>query len=147
MIFGGVEVNGVTFAAAKKIKISVTHGKRIRQISDDDKITFTEEDADGLPLPHNDDMVISLSVIDFKIKRVLIDPGSSANIIQLRVLVQAKLTGKIIPATKLLVGFNITSVMTRGEILLPTHAEGVTKTTLFKVVNVDMGYNVILGRR
>lgn len=68
------------------------------------------------------------------------------NIIQLRVLEQAKLTENIIPATKLYVGFNLASVTTRGEILLPTNAEGATKTTLFEVVDGDMGYNINLGR-
>ncbi|XP_070045125.1 uncharacterized protein [Nicotiana tomentosiformis] len=75
-----------------------------------------------------------------------VDPGSSANIIQWRVLEQAKLTGSIIPATKLLAGFNLASVTTRGEILLLTNAKGVMKTTLFEVVNGDMWYNIILGR-
>ncbi|XP_075083533.1 uncharacterized protein LOC142167267 [Nicotiana tabacum] len=136
MIFGGDKVNWVTFLAAKKTNISVTHGKRIREVSEDD-ITFTEEDADGLLLPHNDVFVISLNVLGFKIKHVLVDPGSSANIIQQRDLKQAKLTGNIIPVTKLLAGFNLTSVTTRGEILLPTHAEGVTKTTLFEMIRGD----------
>ncbi|XP_016450673.1 uncharacterized protein LOC107775461 [Nicotiana tabacum] len=145
MIFGGNEVIGLTFLAAKKMKKSVTHGKRIQEVSEND-ITFTEEDVDELLLPHNDAMVISLIILYFKIKRVLVDPGSSTNIIQWRVLEQAKLTGNIIPVTKLLVGFNQISVTTQGEILLPTHAEGITKTTLFEVVDSDMGYNVILGR-
>ncbi|XP_019256364.1 PREDICTED: uncharacterized protein LOC109234757 [Nicotiana attenuata] len=101
MIFDGDEVNGVTFSAAKKTKIMVTHGKRIQEVSEDD-ITFTEEDADGILLSHNDAL--------------------------------------------LLAGFNLASATTRGEILLPTHAEGVTKTTMFEVVDDDMGYNVILGR-
>ncbi|XP_019253914.1 PREDICTED: uncharacterized protein LOC109232609 [Nicotiana attenuata] len=118
MMFGGDEVNGVTFSVEKKTKISLTHGRRVQESSEDD-ITFIEEDADGLLLPHND---------------------------ALRLLEQAKLAENIIPATKLLAGFNLTSVMTRGEILLPTHAESVTKTTLIKVVDGHMGYNVILGR-
>ncbi|XP_070040078.1 uncharacterized protein [Nicotiana tomentosiformis] len=105
-----------------------------------------DEDADGLLLLHNDAPVISLNMLDFKIKRVLVDPGSSANIIQWRVLEQAKLTGSIIPATKLLAGFNLASVTTRGELLLLTNTEGVMKTTLFEVVDGDMGYNIILGR-
>ncbi|XP_009593786.2 uncharacterized protein [Nicotiana tomentosiformis] len=108
--------------------------------------TFTEEDVDRLLLLHNDTLVISLNILDFKIMRVLVDPGSSANIIKWRMLEQAKLAGSIIPATKLLAGFNLTIVTTRGEILLPTNAEGVTKTTLFVVVDGDMGYNAILRR-
>ncbi|XP_019238440.1 PREDICTED: uncharacterized protein LOC109218527 [Nicotiana attenuata] len=145
MIFGGNKINGVPFSAAKKTKVSVTHSKR-REVAEDD--TFTEEDVDGFLLPHNDDLVSSLNVLDFKIKRVLVDPGSSTNIIQWRVLEQAKLIGSIIPATKLLARFNLASVTTRGEILLllPTNTEGVIKTTLFEVVDDDMGYNIILGR-
>ncbi|XP_070040156.1 uncharacterized protein [Nicotiana tomentosiformis] len=142
MIFGGNEINGVTFSAAKETKVSITHIKRLRE----EDITFTDEDADGLLLPHNDAMVIYLNVLDFKIKRVLVDPGSSANIIQWRVLEQAKLTRRIIRATKLLAGFNLASVTTRGEIMLLTNAEGVTKITLFEVVDGYMGYNIILGR-
>ncbi|XP_070041372.1 uncharacterized protein [Nicotiana tomentosiformis] len=111
MIFGGNKVNGVTFSAAKKMKISVTHNKSFREVAEDD-ITFTEEDAGELLLPHNDALVIFLNVLDFKIKRVLVDPEISANIIQWRVLERVKLTGSTIPATKLLDGFNLTSVTT-----------------------------------
>ncbi|XP_009589490.1 uncharacterized protein [Nicotiana tomentosiformis] len=117
MIFGGNEVNGVTFSTAKKTKILVTHNKRRPGVTKDN-ITFMEEDADGLLLPHNDALVISLNVLDFKIKCILVDPESSENIIPWKVLEQAKLTGSIIPKTKLLAGFNLTSVTTQGEILL-----------------------------
>ncbi|XP_070039676.1 uncharacterized protein [Nicotiana tomentosiformis] len=84
--------------------------------------------------------------IESVLLKIFVDPGSSANIIQWRVLEQAKLAGSIIPATKLLAGFNLASVNTRGEILLLTNTEGVMKTTLFEVVDGDMGYNIILGR-
>ncbi|XP_009779038.1 uncharacterized protein LOC107793938 [Nicotiana tabacum] len=143
-IFRENEVYVVTFLASKKMKISVTYNKRLWEVVEDD-ITFTEEDTVRL-LPHNDALIISLSVLDFKIKSVLADPGSSANIIQLRVLEQAKLIGNIIPMTKLLDGFSLTSVTTREEILLPTNAERLIKTTLFEVVDGDMGYDIILGR-
>ncbi|XP_019234581.1 PREDICTED: uncharacterized protein LOC109215031 [Nicotiana attenuata] len=145
MIFEGNKINGVTFSVKKKTKVSVTYSKRFREVAEDD-ITFTEEDVDGLLLPHNDALIISYNVLDFKIKRVLVDPGSSANITQWRMLEQAKPTRSIIPATNLLVGFNLARVTTRGEILLPANAEGVMKTTLFEVVDGDMGYNIILGR-
>nr|XP_009611227.1 uncharacterized protein LOC104104775 [Nicotiana tomentosiformis] len=144
-IFRGNEINGVTFSAAKKIKVSVIHSKRLREVTEDD-FTFREEDTDGLLLPYNDALVISLNVLDFKIKRVLVDPRSSANIIQWRMLEQAKLTGSIILATKLLIGFNLASVTTQQETMLPTNAEEITNTTLFKEVDDGMGYNIIIGR-
>ncbi|XP_075098047.1 uncharacterized protein LOC142175363 [Nicotiana tabacum] len=80
MIFRGNEANGVTFSAAKKTKILVTHKKRLREVAEDD-IAFTEEDADILLLPHNDALVISLNGLDFKIKYVLVDLESLANTI------------------------------------------------------------------
>ncbi|XP_075095235.1 uncharacterized protein LOC142173529 [Nicotiana tabacum] len=54
IIFGEVEVNRVMFSAANRTKISITHGKRVREAPEDDKITFMEEDVDGLLLQHND---------------------------------------------------------------------------------------------
>ncbi|XP_075086218.1 uncharacterized protein LOC142168940 [Nicotiana tabacum] len=77
MIFGVNNINEVTFSTAKKTNVSITHSKRLRE----DDTTLTEEDADGLLLPHNDAPVISLNVLDFKIKHVLVNPGSSSNII------------------------------------------------------------------
>ncbi|XP_070014185.1 uncharacterized protein [Nicotiana sylvestris] len=72
MIFRGNEINGVTFLAAKKTKVSVTHNKRLQEVVED-YITFMKEDTDGLLLPHNDAHVISFNVLDFKTKRVLVD--------------------------------------------------------------------------
>ncbi|XP_070004482.1 uncharacterized protein [Nicotiana sylvestris] len=79
MIFGGNEINKVTFSVSKKMKVSITHSKRLREVVKDD-ITFME-DTNGLLLPHIDALVISLNVLNFNIKRVLVDPGSSDNII------------------------------------------------------------------
>lgn len=62
-----------------------------------------------------------------------VDPSSSANIIQLRVLEQVKLADNIVSAIKFLVGFNLTSVTTREKIVLPTYTEGVIKFTLLKL--------------
>ncbi|XP_009763026.1 uncharacterized protein [Nicotiana sylvestris] len=121
----------------------MTHSKRFREVAED-HITLMEEYVDGLLLLLNDALVISINLLDFKIKRVLVDRGISANIIQWRVLEQAKLIGRTIPEIKLLVGFNLASVTTRGEILLPMNAEGITNTTLFEVVGDDIGYYIIL---
>ncbi|XP_075096169.1 uncharacterized protein LOC107786656 [Nicotiana tabacum] len=46
MIFGGNEINRVTFSVAKKMKVSITTSKRLQE----DDITFNEDDADGLLL-------------------------------------------------------------------------------------------------
>lgn len=70
MIFVGVEVSGVTFLATRKRNISVNHGKKFHEVPKDDEITFNEEDADDLTLPHNDAPVISLNVLYVKLSCV-----------------------------------------------------------------------------
>ena len=46
-------------------------------------MSFNEEDAKGVKQPHNDPLVIMLTIVGFNTKRILMDNGSSANIIHL----------------------------------------------------------------
>ncbi|XP_070052715.1 uncharacterized protein [Nicotiana tomentosiformis] len=133
-------------AARKTSKVTVTHGKRVRQVLDGDSITFDDEDTYGLLIPHNDTVVISLLVHDTNVNRVLIDPGSSINIILLRVVNEMQADNKIIPKARSLSGFDNSSVITKREVLLTTFAEGVVKDMKFQVIDTDMTYNIILGR-
>ncbi|XP_075109116.1 uncharacterized protein LOC142180912 [Nicotiana tabacum] len=57
VISGGEEINGVT-VARKVSKITVTHGKRVRQVLEEDNIIFDDADADGVLTPHNDALVV-----------------------------------------------------------------------------------------
>ncbi|XP_070035006.1 uncharacterized protein [Nicotiana tomentosiformis] len=59
VISRGEEVNGVTYTTTKKMsKVTITYGKRVRHVLDEDSITFDDGDADGLLIPHNDALVI-----------------------------------------------------------------------------------------
>ncbi|XP_070055375.1 uncharacterized protein [Nicotiana tomentosiformis] len=147
VISGGEEVNDVTYTAAKiTAKFTVTHGKRVRQTLEEDSITFDDVDADGLMIPHNDALVISLLIHDTNIKRVLIEPGSSVNIILLRVVNEMQIGDQMISKERSLSGFNNSTVITKGKIMLTTFVEGVIKERKFQVIDTDMAYNVILGR-
>ena len=44
-------------------------------------ITFTDEDAERIHHPHNDAIVITLLIADYTTRRVLVDNGSSADIV------------------------------------------------------------------
>ena len=44
-------------------------------------ITFTDEDAAIIHHPHDDAIVITLLIADYSTRRVLVDNGSSANIL------------------------------------------------------------------
>ncbi|XP_019236759.1 PREDICTED: uncharacterized protein LOC109216990 [Nicotiana attenuata] len=109
VISGGEEINGVTYTTAKKVsKITVTHGKRVRQVLEED--------------------------------------SSSENIILLRVVNEMQADDKLVPKAHTLSGFDSSSIVTKGEIILTTFAEGVVKDTKNQVVEMDMAYNMILGR-
>ncbi|XP_070015868.1 uncharacterized protein [Nicotiana sylvestris] len=53
---------------------------------------------------------------------------------------------RVIPKVHTLSGFDNSSVVTKGEVILTTFTEGVIKDTKFQVVDMEMAYNVILGR-
>ncbi|XP_070009500.1 uncharacterized protein [Nicotiana sylvestris] len=144
VISGGEDINGVTYTAAKKVsKVTITHGKRVRHVLEEEIITF--DDANGVLSPYNDALVTSLLVHDTNVKRVLTDPGSSVYIILLRVLREMQAEDKLIPKAHTLSGFDNSSVVTKGEAILTTFAEGVVKDTKFQVVDMEMTYNMILG--
>nr|XP_016433659.1 PREDICTED: uncharacterized protein LOC107760158 [Nicotiana tabacum] len=55
VISGGEEINGATYTAAKKVsKVTVTQGKQVRQVLEEESITFDDADADSVLTPHND---------------------------------------------------------------------------------------------
>nr|XP_023878037.1 uncharacterized protein LOC111990495 [Quercus suber] len=60
----------------------------------DQDMSFNEVDAKGVKQPHNDPLVIMLTIEGFNTKRILIDNGSSANIIYLPAFQQLKLDPK-----------------------------------------------------
>ncbi|GAV58356.1 hypothetical protein CFOL_v3_01890, partial [Cephalotus follicularis] len=59
----------------------VHHSKRLKIGGDEEVITFSEADYEGVRLPHDDPVVVTLLVELFTMKRILIDSGSSANIL------------------------------------------------------------------
>nr|XP_016505890.1 PREDICTED: uncharacterized protein LOC107823711 [Nicotiana tabacum] len=119
VISGEEEINDVTYMATKKVsKVTVIHGKRVRHVLEEESITFNDTDADG----------------------------SSVNIILLRALNKMQAEDKLVPKAHTLSGFDNSSIVTKGEVILTTFAEGVVKDTKFQVVEMYMAYNMILGR-
>ena len=51
--------------------------------TDEQAIMFTEDEAKRIHHPHDDAIVITLLIADYTTKRVLVDNGSSANILYL----------------------------------------------------------------
>ena len=87
--------------------------------NDEPNIVFSERGNRGIRQPHDNSLVIMLRVEEFNIHWVLIDNGSSANIIYLPAFQQMKLDKKRIrPFTSPLVSLTRDRIIPRGIITL-----------------------------
>ena len=85
----------------------------------DQDISFNEADARGVKQPHNDPLVIMLNIEGFNTRRILVDNGSSADIIYLPAFQQLKLDPKRLrPFESPLVSFSGDRVYPRGIVTL-----------------------------
>ena len=99
-----------------------------------EEITFKDYDLERVQLPHSDALVVTMRVGNFDVKRILIDPGSSAKIMYDSLfkglgLGQEDLDQKVDP----LYGFTRKSVMPIGHVTVKVHAGIVSSPTEFWV--------------
>ncbi|XP_050245849.1 uncharacterized protein LOC126693737 [Quercus robur] len=114
-------------------------------------MSFNEANAKGVKQPHNDPLVIMLTIEGFNTKRILMDNGSSANIIYLPAFQQLKLDPKRLSSfDSPLVSFSEDRVYSRGIVTLTvtvgTYPMQLTRQLDFLVVDCPSSYNVIIGR-
>ena len=98
-------------------------------------------------MPHYDALVLTICINDFDVHRMLVDPGSATDLLQLPAFNQMKLSPLMLNSVgRILFGFNSVTTTTLGDITLPVQARLVTQQVLFLVVE-DLGpYNCILGK-
>ena len=101
--------------------------------------------------PHDDPVVIECKVANQLVGRILIDTGSSSDIISLRCLQKLKYNvSSMHPVTHPLVGFGGGMVYPAGRIDLPIRlgekGQGRHIVVRFLVVEELTAYNIILGR-
>ena len=114
-------------------------------------ITFTEEDAERIHHPHDDAIVITLLIADYTTRRVLVDNGSSVDILYFLAFQQMRLgRDRLRPVSSPLVGFGGMKVQPVGTITLPVvvgaYPQQITKDVNFPVVDYSSSYNAIIGR-
>ena len=118
----------------------------------DNTIVFTDEDFVGVQTPHQDALVILAQITGWKVERVMIDIGSSTDILFNSCYEQicATLAQKLKSYDHELFRFDGRPVRPRGVInLLLQLGNGdnyITKDVEFIVVNCFSPYNIILGR-
>ena len=114
-------------------------------------IGFSEEDARRLHHPHNDALVVSIRVRDYNTHRVLVDNGSSTDILYYPAFQQMRIDReRLIPTNAPLVGFRGTWVfplrLVTLSVTVSDYPQQITNDVTFLVVNYSSASNAIIGR-
>ncbi|XP_074301009.1 uncharacterized protein LOC141632355 [Silene latifolia] len=147
----GSELCGLTYSAAKR-HATRTKGDRLEsscRVNHQNlpSVTFDETDAGSAPEQHHDALIIMLPIGNCKVKKILVDTGSSVNLIMMETLKGMGFTEKDLAKKAIsLVGFSGETKHSLGEIIIPTYAGGVNKQVRYLVIDGPSTYNVILGR-
>ncbi|XP_059455322.1 uncharacterized protein LOC132185580 [Corylus avellana] len=114
-------------------------------------LSFTDEDAKGVMMPHDDALVVTVTVANHLLHRILVDNRSSADILYWPILKQMGIDrSRIAPFGSPLVGFAGEQVQPVGIISLPVTAGTAPRQSTvmvdFLVVDRPSAYNAIIGR-
>ncbi|KAF8095016.1 hypothetical protein N665_0346s0013 [Sinapis alba] len=109
-------------------------------------ITFSEGDLTDIDQPHNDPLLVELQIGTCEVTRVLINTGSSVNLIFRQTLEKMMVDLKDIKSSsRALTGFNGSMTHLLGTIRLNVFARGISKLVKFSVIDTKTQYNAILG--
>ncbi|XP_026416467.1 uncharacterized protein LOC113311892 [Papaver somniferum] len=98
---------------------------------------------------HSDPLVISLLIEELGVRRILVDSGSSAEVLFYDTFKRMELSDDIlVPSTYRIYGFNGTVTIPKGEVTLRVSGGGgyLDTLTTFCVVDVASLYEAIIGR-
>ncbi|XP_019172655.1 PREDICTED: uncharacterized protein LOC109168055 [Ipomoea nil] len=114
-------------------------------------IVFTDKDLPTGETPHRDALVIAMDVNGVVVRRILVDTGSSINILYLETFTKMGLAREQLASVKTpLAGFTGDSVEAEGSIILPVEIGNypdVQKLDMkFIVVDLTCSHNAILSR-
>ncbi|XP_050257741.1 uncharacterized protein LOC126702920 [Quercus robur] len=113
-------------------------------------IGFSEDDARRLHHPHDNALVVSLQIRDYNMHQVLVNNGSSTDILYYLAFQQMRIDReRLTPTNAPLVGFGGPKVFPLGAITLfvtvGDYPQQITREVMFLVVDCSSAYNAILG--
>uniref|UniRef100_A0A2N9J2B4 Uncharacterized protein n=1 Tax=Fagus sylvatica TaxID=28930 RepID=A0A2N9J2B4_FAGSY len=112
-----------------------------------EEIVFNNQDFEGVQLLHSDALVITLRIGELDVKRILIDPGNSVEIMYESLFRGLGLGKKDLSRTEgPLSGFSGETVVPSGKVTINIRAGTVSSPTEFFVLNAFFPYNAILGK-
>jgi len=126
----------------------ITHSHHKRRMP---PIIFTDDDFHGLDHQQDDPMVIIVEIKNYAVKKVLVDQGSSVDILYWATYQKLQLPDTaMVPYDEPIYGFSGEQVSTQGYIDLHTvFREGTQTKTIpirFLIVDAPTSYNILLGR-
>ena len=110
-------------------------------------LNFSNEDKVGIIQPHDDALVITLKIGGYDVKRVMVDQGSSAEIMYPDLYKGLNLRPENLTAyDSPLVSFNEKVVIPMGQFRLPVQADSEMVEADFIVVDAYSPYTTIVAR-
>ena len=110
-------------------------------------LSFSNEDKVGTLQPHDDALMVALKIDGCDVKRVLVDQGSSREIMYLDLFEGLKLRSEDLTCyNSPLIGFNGKVVFPKGQIQLPVQTGTEDVEVSFIVVDAYSPYTAIVAR-
>ncbi|XP_026421422.1 uncharacterized protein LOC113317485 [Papaver somniferum] len=111
-------------------------------------LTSSADDVEEDMEDHSDPLVLTLPISGWTVKKILIDGGSSVNVLFYDTFKRMKLNDEqLISSYYTIYGFNRASTKPLGDIVLEVKAGSMKVSTIFSMVDAPSPYNAIVRRR
>ena len=113
----------------------------------DSTITFSPINPSRVLQPHEDFLFLTLGMSGFDVRRVLIDPSSSVDLLQMSAYKQMSYSSSTLENPgRILSRFNGATMTSQDDVVLPVQVGPVTLNVQFSAVEDLSHFNAIMGR-